>query len=354
MFRPPAVSAISGAPSTTSWRNSPITADGATTDFVATDTGAFDGQSSGMKFAFSGTGLVYSGSFPNIHRTAGTITAIEVRDASDQVLATFTGFKIPATRSSPRWRPMLQATDRAGRGWPSGCIRARRDHSRPSTYNVTGNCGPDYFEGGNLADTINGSGGNDYLDGAGGADTMTGGFGKDVYIVEHAGDVVNENRWRRHERRGRRVYRLCIAGQHRNPEPARRRSDQRHGDDLNNLIYGNLAANVIHGLGGNDYLDGGTGADTMIGGFGQRQLHRREQRRRHHRKTPTKVSNRSLERHCQAVGECRTLNLQGNGRDQLHRQQHRQSDLIGNSDANYLYRAVAETTSSAAKVVPIR
>ena len=43
-----------------------------------------------------GNRLTYSGSFPNIHLTSGTITAIEVRDAPDNVLATFTGFNIPA------------------------------------------------------------------------------------------------------------------------------------------------------------------------------------------------------------------------------------------------------------------
>ncbi len=246
--------------------NSPITADGATTDFVATDTGAFDGQSSGMKFAFSGTGLVYGGSFPNIHLTAGTITAIEVRDASDQVLATFTGFNIPATTFES-----AMATYVTGHG-PSPGGDGHPDASgldalfKTVPYNVTGNSGPDYFEGGNLADTINGSGGADYLDGAGGADNMTGGLGNDIYIVENAGDVVNESAGQGNDAVDTYVdYVLPANIEYLNLLGNAPISGT--GNDLANIIYGNSAANIISGGAGFDYLDGGSGADTMIGGL---------------------------------------------------------------------------------------
>ena len=43
------------------------------------------------------------------------------------------------------------------------------------------------------ANTINGTGARDYLDGLGGADTMRGGPGGDTYVVDNAGDVVDEN-----------------------------------------------------------------------------------------------------------------------------------------------------------------
>ncbi len=43
------------------------------------------------------------------------------------------------------------------------------------------------------ANTINGTAGRDYLDGLGGADTMRGGAGGDTYVVDNAGDLVDEN-----------------------------------------------------------------------------------------------------------------------------------------------------------------
>lgn len=48
---------------------------------------------------------------------------------------------------------------------------------------ITGNGSPNHLVGGD---------GNDTLDGAGGADTMEGGAGDDTYVIDSAGDVVNE------------------------------------------------------------------------------------------------------------------------------------------------------------------
>ncbi len=125
--------------------NSPIEAGGSATEFIADDTGAFNGQTSGTKFVISGTGLTYSGSFPNIHLTSGTITAIEMRDAPDNVLATFTGFNIPAATFNS-----AMATYVTGHG-PSPGGDGNPDASgldalfKTVAYTVTGNSGSGLF-----------------------------------------------------------------------------------------------------------------------------------------------------------------------------------------------------------------
>ncbi|MGO7536914.1 hypothetical protein AB9E20_34115, partial [Rhizobium leguminosarum] len=43
-----------------------------------------------------------------------------------------------------------------------------------------------------LANTIIGGAGNDLLDGGAGNDTLNGGAGNDIYVVDSAGDVINE------------------------------------------------------------------------------------------------------------------------------------------------------------------
>ena len=49
------------------------------------------------------------------------------------------------------------------------------------------------FSGGGGNDRIDARGGSDLLDGGVGADNMRGGAGNDTYLVDNAGDVVNES-----------------------------------------------------------------------------------------------------------------------------------------------------------------
>src|SRR5258708_18860676 len=51
----------------------------------------------------------------------------------------------------------------------------------------------DTINAGGGKDTINALGGNDFINGGAGADTMFGGAGKDTYVVDHSGDISNEN-----------------------------------------------------------------------------------------------------------------------------------------------------------------
>jgi Ca2+-binding RTX toxin-like protein len=109
--------------------------------------------------------------------------------------------------------------------------------------------------------TILGNGGDNRLDGLGGADILTGGKGNDTYVVDSAGDVVNETiaagggidlvesgvTFSLATRTN--VENLMLTGSAANAT----------GNALANLLVGNAFANI---------LDGGTGMDTMRGAGG--------------------------------------------------------------------------------------
>ena len=101
--------------------------------------------------------------------------------------------------------------------------------------------------------------GNNVLDGGAGADTMIGGAGNDTYVVDNAGDVVDEDAERGHRHGavssitytlGANVENLTLTG----------------SGHINGT--GNALANILTGNAGNNILDGGAGADTMTGGAG--------------------------------------------------------------------------------------
>ncbi|MBP2485955.1 Ca2+-binding RTX toxin-like protein [Rhizobium leguminosarum] len=112
-----------------------------------------------------------------------------------------------------------------------------------------------------LANTITGGAGNDTLDGGAGNDTLAGGAGNDIYVVDSAGDVINEavNAGTDEIRTALAAYSIAALV------------------NVENLTYtgsanftgtGNALANTITGGAGNDTLNGGTGADSLIGGAG--------------------------------------------------------------------------------------
>jgi Ca2+-binding RTX toxin-like protein len=120
-------------------------------------------------------------------------------------------------------------------------------------FHAIGNAGDNYLETG---------AGGDYLDGGTGADTMVGKAGNDIYKVDNADDVIVEHADQGVDTVDTSLTAFTLA------------------DHLENLTYwssgalpafaatGNALANTIRAGAGDDLIDGGAGADTMIGYMG--------------------------------------------------------------------------------------
>lgn len=130
--------------------------------------------------------------------------------------------------------------------------------------------GPAWLEGAGGKDTLTGTAGADTLDGGTGADRMAGGAGDDLYLVDDAGDQVQERGGAgtdtvlasvsvvlANDVEVLRLVGAAIAGT---------------GNKSANLIEGNDLDNLLSGAGGADTLLGGMGADTLAGGTGADQL----------------------------------------------------------------------------------
>lgn len=130
----------------------------------------------------------------------------------------------------------------------SGSAVERVVASGASAIALTGNSNSNLLEGNAAGNT---------LDGGGGADNLRGHGGKDTYVVDHLGDVVEED-----ADEGVDTVRSSVT--------------YTLGANLENLILtgsaadgtGNGLANVLTGNDLNNTLDGGEGADTLKGGLG--------------------------------------------------------------------------------------
>jgi len=123
---------------------------------------------------------------------------------------------------------------------------------------LTGLDGGDSLSGDAGNDTRDGGAGNDWLDGGSGADIMTGGTGDDTFIVDDAGDQVNEQAGEgSDEVRSHVSYVLPAAVENLNLQGTAAIDGT-----------GNDAANTLSALEGNDSLDSYSGNDTLEGGPG--------------------------------------------------------------------------------------
>ena len=119
-----------------------------------------------------------------------------------------------------------------------------------------------------LNNVIRGGIGNDILNGGIGADMLVGGAGNDTYVVDNAGDVVDESTGA-----GADLVQSSVSfnlgdgvhavGDVENLTLTGKLAINGTGTGLGNSIVGNSKVNVIEGKGGGDYLDGGSGIDTV-------------------------------------------------------------------------------------------
>ncbi|WP_417525600.1 heparin lyase I family protein [Marinovum sp.] len=125
-------------------------------------------------------------------------------------------------------------------------------------------------------EVLNGLAGDDTLDGGFGADTMNGGAGNDFYVVNDAGDVVNErsggvDQGGTDQVRSYVTYTLnddlenLILWDSADVDGT--------GNAKNNVIQGNTGNNVLHGLAGDDSVLGDLGDDEVFGGAGNDQVY---------------------------------------------------------------------------------
>ncbi|MFT3954595.1 MAG: calcium-binding protein [Piscinibacter sp.] len=138
---------------------------------------------------------------------------------------------------------------------------------------LSGLAGMDYLGGYGGNDRLEGGADRDTLNGGAGIDTLLGGTGDDVYMVDAAGDVVqevvNEGEDTVHVSFTSGNY--TLAGQVENLTIDEGEVDGT-GNGLANAMSGSTSANRLTGLGGNDTLGGNGGNDTLDGGAGNDTL----------------------------------------------------------------------------------
>src|SRR5215468_3480517 len=185
----------------------------------------------GTDFTYDGDGNITGGTLTGITDTFGGTTRLTV-----------TGLSVPATD-----------------------LQAYFDGHDTAAFLADIFGGDDSVAGADLADSIAGFAGDDTLDGGGGNDTMAGGTGNDTYIVDSAGDRVDETGGDGIDTVQSSVsFNLTedgttVIGAVENLTLTGSADIAGTGNALNNVITGNS---------GNNTLDGGAGADTMAAGAG--------------------------------------------------------------------------------------
>jgi Ca2+-binding RTX toxin-like protein len=123
-----------------------------------------------------------------------------------------------------------------------------------------------HLTGNDLGNGLGGNWGANIIDGGKGADYLYGGLGNDTYIVDNAGDIVEEKT--SGKQGGVDLVKSSVdftLGAHvENLTLTDNGNNHGTGNDLNNVITGNDGDNVLDGGSGNDTLIGGKGGDTYF------------------------------------------------------------------------------------------
>ncbi len=138
-----------------------------------------------------------------------------------------------------------------------------------------------------LNNTLTGNSAANILDGGAGMDSLVGGAGNDTYVVDNAGDAIQETAGEGTDLVQSSVsFSLATFSDVENLTLIGTAAINATGNGLANLLTGNGAANILDGgaghdslvggagndrlsgLDGEDLLDGGSGIDTLVGGLG--------------------------------------------------------------------------------------
>lgn len=177
-----------------------------------------------------------------------------------------------ALRAATQWRWMEEAATGGAFAslatWPDAWsqFEAVTSQAYPADV-IVGTKGDDHLVGTDDADLINGRQG---------ADTMAGASGHDTYVVDNAGDVVEEAAGGGIDTVLSRVS-YSLAANVENLTLTGTADLRGTGNELDNVIIGNQGGNLLqggdgrdtlYGGRGNDSFEGGAGADLMVGGEG--------------------------------------------------------------------------------------
>ena len=243
--------------------NATIQDGGTGTEFTAVVTGAFDGNDANVRFVIQGTGFTFSGSFPAIELTGGTIADITMQTEAGVTLATFFGFAIDGAT-------FAAALDTYSAGGPGTPDQSALDAIfRALSYNTAGGGGNDTLEGGDSGDVLDGGGGNDIAIGGAGADALDGGAGtldRASYITSAAGLTADLLTSANNTGDAAGDTYANIEGLEGSAF-----DDDLRGNNNNNFLIGGVGADVLNGRGGADsaaYITATTGVTASLANSG--------------------------------------------------------------------------------------